>query len=45
MCRDRNASRKVSGHPEKERLHKLRHTVVIDLFDPHMVGRPGLIAR
>jgi hypothetical protein len=45
MSRDRDASRKVFGHPEKERLHELRHAVVIDLFDHHAVGRPGLIAR
>lgn len=45
MSRDRDASRKVFGHPENERLHELRHAVVIDLFDHRTVGRPELIAR
>jgi len=45
MRRDRDASRKVSRHPKNERLHKLRHAVVIDLSGLHMVDRRRLIAR
>jgi hypothetical protein len=38
-------SRNVSGDPENERLHKLRHSVAIGLLNQHLVERRRPIAR